>query len=300
MRSSRSIKPAAAYVARLGEGSRPAALSSLRTIAFALEQHRNYDVLAWETLEYSDASRLREILVDSGLSPSSINRTLSVFRGVIKEAWRLGLIKEDRRARVSAVQNTTNRRKAMRAPVPKDSIKALFDAVESLEARESIRLRAKAMLALAAGCGLRRAEVVSIRLEDMSLDTGRIKVRGKGDADRLAYVPPMAVSHIEKYLASRNNPGPYLFPSDRLDGAPCSPYIFDRLLRALAPIAGIDRVKPHDLRRAYATELLRKGVDLNSVSQAMGHKSVNTTRIYDLRTKDELQNKILSAIDVPG
>jgi site-specific recombinase XerD len=133
---------------------------------------------------------------------------------------------------------------------------------------------------------LRRAEIVGLDVADV-IDGGRsLRVRGKGNKERIVYLPEGAVNVLSNWLSYRGNTTGPLFCATSRKGEPQRPLaeqtVYD-VLRALGRTAGIAVVAPHDLRRTFVSMLLDQGVSLSTVSALAGHASVSTTATYDRR-----------------
>jgi site-specific recombinase XerD len=141
------------------------------------------------------------------------------------------------------------------------------------------------VLAVLYGCGLRRAELVSLDVADYS--NGVLTVMGKGNRFRLAHVVNEARGFLEAWLANRKNANEPIFVSinkaGRLGTSPLTTQSIYRILNRRASEAGLKPLSPHDIRRTTATHLLEKGVDLATVQKTLGHKMISTTIIYDKR-----------------
>ncbi|MGI0054392.1 MAG: site-specific tyrosine recombinase/integron integrase [Thermoplasmata archaeon] len=126
--------------------------------------------------------------------------------------------------------------------------------------------------------GLRVGELCHLELDDLDLDRNVLHVRsGKGDKDREVVLDERARSSVDRYLADRTVHGGTA--STRL--FPVGPVTVERLVRAAARSAGIDRrVTPHMLRHSLATALLSRGCDIRYIQKLLGHSSVATTQIY--------------------
>lgn len=159
-------------------------------------------------------------------------------------------------------------------------------------ARHLAALRDRALLRLLADLGLRVGEALALDTDALSHNQGQRTVRylGKGGKQRERALSPQAAQALDAYLASRATAGAPstgpLFattgPGGRL-GRLDEPAAF-RLVRRLAQAAGIpaaDRLSPHSLRHAFATNARELGVALEDVQDAMGHADARTTRRYD-------------------
>jgi integrase/recombinase XerD len=156
-------------------------------------------------------------------------------------------------------------------------------------------LRDRAMLELMYGAGLRVSELVGLETVQLNLRQGALRVRGKGDKERLVPLGEEARHWLERYLGEARpalagaRPGPELFVGRR--GAALSRQRFWRIVKQLAVRAGIDadRVTPHGLRHSFATHLLNHGADLRALQLLLGHSSLSTTQIYTLVAKEGLK-----------
>ncbi|MDR1865598.1 MAG: site-specific tyrosine recombinase XerD [Bacteroidales bacterium] len=145
--------------------------------------------------------------------------------------------------------------------------------------------RNKTMLETMYSCGLRVSELVSLRLSDLYLKEGFIRVRGKGSKERLIPVSDKAIHEIGLYLPDRaalNIAKGYedcLFLSAR--GKTLTRVMVFTIIRDLTKAAGISKhVSPHTFRHSFATHLMEGGADLRAVQEMLGHESIITTEIY--------------------
>jgi integrase/recombinase XerD len=160
------------------------------------------------------------------------------------------------------------------------------DAVRLLEAPNQGSYedqRDRAMLEILYASGLRVSELLGLTPESANLQDGWVRVRGKGNKERLVPVHARAITALRAYLAVRErlfkNPDPQIFLIK--SGKKMSRVQFWRRLRALAARAGLKaRMHPHLLRHTFATHLLQGGADLRSVQEILGHANLATTQIY--------------------
>ena len=141
------------------------------------------------------------------------------------------------------------------------------------------------MLELLYACGLRVSELVSLRLGNLNLQDGILRVRGKGQKERLVPIGEDAVAAVERYIHSarpqllKNPLDDALFLSER--GKAITRQAFWKLIRDYAAACGITApVSPHTLRHAFATHLVNHGADLRVVQMLLGHSNLSTTQIY--------------------
>jgi integrase/recombinase XerD len=161
---------------------------------------------------------------------------------------------------------------------------------------QPLGLRDRAMLELLYASGLRVSELVTIRIKQINLNQGVIRVIGKGNKERLVPMGEEAVSWIERYLRDarpeileKREMTDALFPS-RL-GSAMSRQAFWQLIKRYARLAEIDKpLSPHVLRHAFATHLINHGADLRVVQLLLGHNSLTTTQIYTHIAKERLKS----------
>ncbi|MBA7600493.1 Tyrosine recombinase XerD [subsurface metagenome] len=144
---------------------------------------------------------------------------------------------------------------------------------------ETYYYRDRAMLEFLYGAGLRASELKDVRISDLRLSDGYVKVRGKGSKDRVLPLLPNLVVAIQRHLKHNKKVGPYVFLTrtgkqfDRQD--------VYRMVRKYTKQASLpDWVTPHTLRHCFATHLLSRGADLRSIQRLLGHSSIATTTIY--------------------
>lgn len=279
--------PAAVYLASLSRNGRITMQSSLDQVArlFSGDEKATALSLPWHKLRYQHTAAIRALLKDK-YSPSSASKMLCGLRRVLKEAWRLGLMgaEEYRRAvDLSGIKSET---------LPRGRALAVDEIGELLNAcyKDSTPAGARdgAMLVIMYGAGLRRSEIARLKLDDINLETGEVRVlAGKGNKDRLAYLSGPALEALRDWLKVRgSSPGPFFYQTDKtgkLKIKPISDEAVMRVLRKRTLQAGIENCSPHDLRRTFVSELLDAGADIATVQKLAGHADISTTARYDRR-----------------
>jgi integrase/recombinase XerD len=147
-------------------------------------------------------------------------------------------------------------------------------------------------------CGLRVSEVVALKLSNLYLDVGFIKVTGKGDKERLVPIGRDAVKHINIYrenirihITVKKGEEDILFLNRR--GAHMTRVMIFLVIKALARKAGIVKnISPHTFRHSFATHLVEGGADLRAVQEMLGHESITTTEIYTHLDRDYLRDTL--------
>ena len=210
--------------------------------------------------------------------PSSSNRRLSVLKRFYKIALRAGQVKTDPCLKLVSARQPTR------------FVHTLTEAqVESLLAAPDVNtplgLRERTMLELMYASGLRVSELVTLKLLELSLNDGVLRVTGKGSKTRLVPFGQEARRWIERYLQDARGQilngqlDDALFVTAR--GGPMTRQMFWIVIKKHARKAGISApLSPHTLRHAFATHLLNHGADLRVVQLLLGHSDISTTQIY--------------------
>lgn len=159
--------------------------------------------------------------------------------------------------------------------------------------------RNQAILETLYGCGLRVSELVNLKLTDIYDDEGFVRVKGKGDKERLIPISKTALlainhykvqqrNHLEINKASQN----ILFLNRR--GGQLSRVMIFNIIKKLAGLAGINKnISPHTFRHSFATHLIEGGADLRAVQEMLGHESILTTEIYTHLDQNFLRQTII-------
>jgi integrase/recombinase XerC len=210
-----------------------------------------------------------------GLGGRSLQRCLSAIRGFFEF-----LIREN--------QLPANPAKTVRAPKSPRRLPATLDTDQTMQLlnqnpKDFLEIRDHAMWELLYSSGLRLAELISLRLEDVDLTDMSVRVKGKGDKTRLLPVGRQAREGLKRWLGQRNElakPDETRLFVSRLGRGLTARAVQQRLARwALRYGAGYP-VHPHLLRHAFATHLLESSGDLRAVQELLGHADIRTTQIY--------------------
>jgi integrase/recombinase XerD len=150
-------------------------------------------------------------------------------------------------------------------------------------------LRDRAMLETLYATGLRVSELVGLKTFEVNLDSGVLRVMGKGSKERLVPLGEEAVDWIARYLKERKGTADALFLTTR--GAGMTRQAFWHLIRRYGAraIPG-KKLSPHVLRHAFATHLINHGADLRVVQLLLGHADISTTQIYTHVARERLKS----------
>lgn len=298
--------PALVYLSSLAHRSRRTMRSALQTVARLFGK----DILSmpWANLTYAVLQAARTKLSDSGLAPSTTNTIIAAVRGTMRSAWRLGLIDAETYARLRDVPLVRGSRLPAGRALPMREISALFKALHD-DASPAGR-RDAAILAVAYACGLRRAEIAGLDLENLAgSEDGEeeaydITVIGKGNKQRKVFLNDGGAKLLSDYLIIRGDAsGPLFFSGKKggqlMVGRRISDQAIYDILRKRARIAGVADLSPHDMRRTFITTLLSSGTDIGTTSRLAGHRSIQTTLRYDRRDESAMR-KASKALTIPS
>ena len=225
--------------------------------------------------------------VGRGARPRSTARLLSSLRRFYRYLMREGVIKTDPSAEVDSPK--------LGRPLPKslteEQVERLLQAPDT---EKNLGLRDRAMLETLYASGLRVSELVGLRMSQLNLTSGVLRVVGKGNKERLVPLGEEALTWLSTYLSQARGALLGAHTSDALfvtaRGAAMTRQAFWHSLKAHARRAGIETaLSPHTLRHAFATHLLNHGADLRVVQMLLGHADLSTTQIYTQVARERLK-----------
>lgn len=247
----------------------------------------------WGMLRRHHVQAILTMLSDAAKAPATINNYLAAIKGVALEAWTLKLIDTDAFQHIKQIKSVRGTRLPKGRALDPSEVRQLFFTCES--DKSAIGVRDGAILSVLIGCGLRRAEVVALDYNDYDRKERSLKVLGKGNKERLAYLPDGAYRRVEAWIDEVRGDvsGPLFIRVRRYDDLTyerLSSQAVYHILGNRRIEAGIEKCAPHDLRRTFASSMLGNGEDLITVKDAMGHASLTTTQKYDFRGHERLRD----------
>ena len=219
---------------------------------------------------------------------TSANRRLTVFKRYFRWALRERLIDADPTLKLESAKQPLRVPKTLSEP----QVEALLDAPD---VDTPLGLRDRAMLELMYASGLRVSELVGLKLFNLGMNEGVLRVLGKGSKERLVPFGQVARDWIERYLADAR---PAILGGQQTDdlfvtarGSGMSRVMFWMIVKKQALAAHITApLSPHTLRHAFATHLLNHGADLRAVQMLLGHADISTTTIYTHVARERLKS----------
>ncbi len=219
--------------------------------------------------------------------PRSISRLVASLRRLYRFALRENKISVDPTLQIESPKLPRSLPKSL----SEEEVEALLKA-PNLD--NPLGLRDRAMLEILYACGLRVSELVGIKVTEVSLNEGVVRVTGKGRKTRLVPLGEEAVEWAERYLKEgrpeilQKRLSYSMFVTWR--GSAMTRQAFWYLIKRYAVIAGINKsLSPHVLRHAFATHLLNHGADLRVVQMLLGHADISTTQIYTHVARERLK-----------
>ncbi len=304
--------PVSAYLAGLAQSSRRPMRTNLETIAWFVSGGRVPAMeLAWWRLRYQHMTLIRSTLAET-YSPATANLMLSAVRGVLKACFRLGYMNADDLQRASDVPPVRGSRLPPGRAINRGELYDLFRICYT-DSKKARGARDAAIFALLYVCGLRRSEVVSLDLSDYEPDSLEVRVRGKGNKERINYAEGGADRAINAWVHLRgDSEGALLLPVNKggrivheredRDGVRASARMSDQaiydVVRRRQKEAGVKKLSPHDFRKTFIGDLLDAIGDLSTAQQLAGHADPGTTARYD-RRGERAKRKAASHLHVP-
>jgi len=257
---------------------------------------REYE-LSYKEIELTHLQEFVHYINELGLHPRSQARVISGLKAFFKYLMVEDLLDESPAALLEAPRLD---RKIPHVLTP-DEIDLIISALQ-FEKNEYIKIRNVAMLETLYACGLRVSELTGLRISNLYLDIGFIKILGKGNKERLIPIGESARAAIRTYLdhhdgrqsLKRIHPehADILFLNRR--GKQLTRVMVFTIVKKLAGLAGIKKkVSPHTFRHSFATHLMEGGADLRAIQDMLGHESITTTEIYTHLDTDFLRETIL-------
>lgn len=240
----------------------------------------------------TDLHRFAAALMDVGIGPASVARILSGVRAYYTFLLTDGYIEQD----PTELLESPRRPERLPTVLTVEEVDTLQAAID-LSRPEGRRDRA--IIEVLYSCGLRVSELCALRLADLYVDEGFMRVTGKGLKQRLVPLSPRAVKELRLWMADRCHidirPGEddYVFLSHRR-GKHLSRITVFHNLKLYAAQAGIGKeISPHTLRHTFATHLLEGGAHLRAIQAMLGHESIGTTQLYTHIDRSFLRSQIL-------
>jgi site-specific recombinase XerD len=311
--SRNAVDPATGYIMSLkSPRSRLVMTSYLNKIAesfgvTAPNKKHAHRFMNWAQIDRYQLLAFIESLRQQDRSPDTVRVYLSAIKGVMTEAWVQGVIDAEHLERIKLVKGGRGERLSKGRRLTPDEIKPLIQSCMDGTVKGA---RDAAMTTILLECGLRRSEIVSIEMKHINAAGDTIRVTGKGDKERKAYLPELSRKLLKEWVQDYRGtePGKLFLRIRKNDDIEFERTVKNKktglyetvpggltsqavlhILEQRTGVAGIDRFSPHDLRRTLATSLFERDVDALTVQKIMGHTNLSTTERYDLRGEESVR-----------
>ncbi|MFN8209791.1 MAG: tyrosine-type recombinase/integrase [Bacteroidales bacterium] len=226
-------------------------------------------------------------LMNGGMSAVSVHRKISSLRIYFRWMRKEGIVSNNPMDKVVLPK----RKKTLPVFVGEDSLDTLLDKVEFGTDFNGVRDRT--LIEMFYLTGIRRAELIGLRVEDVDINEGLIKVTGKRNKQRIIPLIDSFRPGLKQYLELRSTvPGAGEEPWFFLTGSGKQLYdkfVYTVVKRYLSMVTTIEKRSPHVLRHTFATHMLNHGADLNSIKELLGHANLSATQVYTHNTFEKLK-----------
>jgi integrase/recombinase XerD len=233
-------------------------------------------------ITYDDLSLFVSALAEQNQKPASISRKISTLR----QFFKFGCLELGLESNPTELLKAPKNKPPLPKTISEKEVTSLLEAVDNLaQSRGTAHprfLRDRAMIYLLYASGLRVSELVGLKLSQIDLQAGYLRIHGKGGKERVTPFAKTAGDRLQEYLDIRSKFDPQ---TDEVfighAGSAITRQAFWKILKSLAGQAGISAsLSPHTLRHSFATHLLHSGMDLRSLQMLLGHSDLSTTQIY--------------------
>ena len=241
-----------------------------------------------QDLGHNDLRSWIIFLVEQGISSNSINRKQATLKSFYKFLLKRELIGSNPTERLKPLKTD----KKLPQFVKENEMIQLLDHVTFEDSEEGLRDRL--ILELLYGSGIRLSELINLNIGDISFYDSSIKVLGKRNKERVIPINENLVKYIRRYITVRESIINHSKSQNLIltnDGSPLYPMLVYRTVKKyLSTITTASKKSPHVLRHTFATHLLNKGADLNSVKDLLGHSSLAATQVYTHNSLEKLKS----------
>lgn len=243
-------------------------------------------------IKLEDLHAFSALMIDIGIHPTSLSRILSGVRSF----YHFLVMSDVLEANPTELLDFPKKPQHLPDVLSVDEI----DAIESvIDLSQPEGHRNKAIIETLFSCGLRVSELIDLKLSNLFLDEGFIRVEGKGSKQRLVPISQQAIHELRLYFQERNQLTippefqDFVFVSHRRK-KPLTRVMVFLMIKNLVEKAGIQKtVSPHTFRHSFATSLLEGGANLRAIQAMLGHESIGTTEIYTHIDTTTLRQEIL-------
>lgn len=267
-------------------------LHTVKAYVKDIEEFDSYNKIHFEqdSIDIVGYSQIRSwivSLIDGNISASSVNRKISSLKSYYKFLLRIKQIEQSPLLKHKALKTP----KKIQIPFSEKEVDLVLNQIIYPDGFEGIR--DKLIIDMFYTTGIRRAELINLKLSSIDLNSNTLKVIGKRNKERILPLLPIIISQIKTYIIQRNaiqdiKNTEQLFLTQK--GVKLNDSLVYRLINMyFSTISEKVKKSPHILRHTFATHLLNNGADLNSVKELLGHSSLASTQVYTHSSLSELK-----------
>jgi integrase/recombinase XerC len=228
-------------------------------------------------------------MLDNGISPVSVHRKISSLRVFYRYLRKEGITAHDPLEKIILPK----RKKRLPVFVDEDAMDKLLDDYDF--GNDFTGVRNKTIVEMLYFTGMRRAEMISLRNMDVDLESGNVKVTGKRNKQRIIPLVDLFTGRLRDYLKIRDQEfgqtgGEGWFFVSGKGNKLYDKFVYNVVTRYLSLVTTIEKRSPHILRHTFATHMLNRGADLNSIKELLGHSNLSATQIYTHNTFEKLRS----------
>ncbi|HBT86390.1 MAG TPA: recombinase [Porphyromonadaceae bacterium] len=232
-------------------------------------------------------------LIEKGMKPSTVNRKLSSLKAFFNFMEKKKHVSGNPAKLVSGIKTP----KVLPVFVNDKEMTKILDNPENYS-DDFKGYRDRFLIELFYVTGIRRAELISLKDNDIDFNTCTLKIMGKGNKERFIPFSDETKKKIQEYINVRDaeieNKSAFLFVKE--DGEPLYPELVYKIIHDhLKNISTLSKKSPHVLRHSFATEMMNNGAEINAVKELLGHSSLSSTEIYTHVTFEEMKKTYQNA-----
>jgi len=249
---------------------------------FCQQTYHDKDI---ESIHYAQIRSWVIHLAESKITNRSLNRKMSTLKSFYKYLQKIRVIQTNPLSSHKALKTT----KKIQVPFSINEVNSVLLSIPADASYESVR--DKLIVELLYTTGMRRAELVDLKVGAINFSEGYLKVLGKRNKERLLPLLPLTLKSLREYVRCRNQ---LVSSSDSLFLTKKGDKIYEMLVyrvinRYFSNVSAKLKKSPHILRHSFATHLLNEGADLNSVKELLGHSSLASTQVYTHKSMKQLK-----------
>jgi|WetSurMetagenome_2_1015567.scaffolds.fasta_scaffold03069_3 integrase/recombinase XerC len=226
-------------------------------------------------------------MMDKGMSAVTVHRKISCLRVFFRYLRKEGIVKNNPLEKVVLPK----RKKTIPVFVDENSLETLLDRNEF--GNDFSGIRNKTIIEMLYLTGMRRAELIGLRLPDVDLIEASVKVTGKRNKQRIIPLTKEFTKSLEAYLKARSDYDgeiacDWFFLTDNGNKL-YDKFVYNLVRRYLSMVTTVEKKSPHILRHTFATHMLNRGADLNAIKEFLGHANLSATQVYTHNTFEKLR-----------